>query len=367
MLGLLLGFVLRVQDTVPEAILPEAINAGLRSVVWFAAFALFERVAWTDRGRAAALTAGVAALLLNLCVSGGIGFPSVAGPLLVCVALALAVVRPAPVAWLRRQRWLLTFPVPVLAGVALVYLIFVFLPVTGSASAARRGLSYGLALLGDVEKPEGEREIKEPRAFVQHNVLGLLEQAVRDDPDNARTHVLLASWYGRAYRVFAAQPNRYVQDAVKQAVRSQQLDPLGRAGYQAEYQLHLDFVEFMRQLQAKEKEAGEKEKDAKKKEQHARRVAQLDKQMLEEYRRAAAALGNYLPNDPNDPRLHYLIADALIHAGEANKGRREADRALRLDALRPDEEIVPGPRRLTLPQRMQIRQWLGETAPAPRG
>jgi hypothetical protein len=362
MLGLLLGFVLRVQESVPEAIVAEAVNAGLRSVVWFAAFALFERVPWTDRGRVAALTAGVAALLLNLCVSGGIGFPSVAGPLLVCIALALAGVRPTPAAWLSRQRWFLTFPVPVLVGVALVYFVFIFFPVTSSASASRRALGYGLAFFEDMDKKDSERRIKEPAAFIRNNVLGLLREAVNDDPDNARTHILLAGWYGRVYRIFAPHDDDYGRLALAEAARAQQLDPESRAGYQAEYQLRKDFIEFMNQLKEKENQEGDKEKDPKKKAEHARRSALLDVKAREQYRHAAAALLRYLPNDPTDPRLRYDIADALVHAGEAAKGRQQAREALRLD-----EGVSDGSRRLTALQRVQIRQWLGEAAPAPGG
>jgi O-antigen ligase len=360
MLGLLLGFVLRVQESVPEAILAEALNAGLRSVVWFAAFALFERVAWTDRGRAAALTAGVAALLLNLSVNGGIGFPSVVGPLLVCMALALAALRPAPVAWVGRQRWLRAFPVPVLVGVSLVYLVFVFFPVTGSASAARRALGYGLAFFEDMDRPAGERRITEPAEFMRNNVLGLLREAVQDDPDSARTHILLAGWYGRAYRIFAPHDDRTAQRALEETGLAQQLDPEGRAGYQAEYQLRLDFAEFMRQVQAKEEEARDKEKDSKRKAEHARRVAMLNIKAREQYRLAAAALLRYLPNDPNDPRLRFDVARGLIQGGEEAKGRQEAGEALRLD-----EAAAEGARRLSAPQRVQIRQWLGEEGSGP--
>jgi hypothetical protein len=349
-----------VQDSVPQAILAEAINAGLRSVVWFAAFALFERVPWTDRGRAAALTAGVVALLLNLCVSGGIGFPSVTGPLLVCFALALAALRPAPVAWVGRQRWLLSFPVPALAGLTLVYLVFVFFPVTGSTSSARRALSYGLAFFEDMDKKPDERQIKEPARFIRYNVLGLLKEAVNDDPDNARTHVLLAGWYGRAYRLFTDHPDQDAQFALAQAVRAQQLDPLSRAGYQAEYQLRLDFVELMKQLREKENQEEPKEKDPKKKADHARRAALLEVKAREQYRHAAAALRRYLPNDPHDAPLRYQIAEALVGAGDEDKGRQQAREALRLDEKTPE-----GPRRLSARQRVQIRQWLDEPAPAP--
>jgi hypothetical protein len=62
----------------------------VRASVWFGAFALYAAVPWSGRSLALALTAGLAALLLNLLISGGISFPSVAQPMWVVAALALA-------------------------------------------------------------------------------------------------------------------------------------------------------------------------------------------------------------------------------------------------------------------------------------
>src|SRR5207245_10902093 len=77
MFGVLLGFVLRA-SRLPAGDLPdEAIGAGVRSMAWFAAFGLLERVAWTDRERVVGLVGGAVACLLCLLVSDGIGFPSV--------------------------------------------------------------------------------------------------------------------------------------------------------------------------------------------------------------------------------------------------------------------------------------------------
>src|SRR5207248_976603 len=76
MAGLILGFVLwalgQSGDNAADEILLGGLIAAVRSVIWFAAFAVFERVPWPAPVRAPLLAVGVAALLLNLSVSGGI-------------------------------------------------------------------------------------------------------------------------------------------------------------------------------------------------------------------------------------------------------------------------------------------------------
>jgi hypothetical protein len=91
MVGLLLAFLLRAWSlpSTDEIVLEAAAAAG-RSLVWFAAFAVLLSVPWSAPALVLALTAGVAACLLNLTVSGGIGFPSVAQPLWIFVALVLS-------------------------------------------------------------------------------------------------------------------------------------------------------------------------------------------------------------------------------------------------------------------------------------
>ena len=74
--------------------MPDAILSGVRSVVWFAVFALLEGTSWRGPSRTVAISAGLAALLLNLCVSGGIAWPSVAQPLWLLAALAVGGVVP---------------------------------------------------------------------------------------------------------------------------------------------------------------------------------------------------------------------------------------------------------------------------------
>ena len=85
MFGLLLTFVLRISELPKDEIVSETVKAGVASVFWFGAFALFEQIRWSKQARLLVLVAGVTAMLLNLLVSGGINDPSVAG-LLWCAA-----------------------------------------------------------------------------------------------------------------------------------------------------------------------------------------------------------------------------------------------------------------------------------------
>src|SRR5579871_4239082 len=140
MFGLLLGFVLRVNTATPGNIMAETYSAAVRSVVWFAAFALLERLAWTNRGRLLALTTGIAALLLNLCVSGGIGFPSLAGPFWVAIALALNSAGLRPVPWLSRAGAALILPLPIFLGLFLGYGVYILYPVLESDRLMREAV-----------------------------------------------------------------------------------------------------------------------------------------------------------------------------------------------------------------------------------
>ena len=87
--GLLLGFVVRAMGQTPDGVLVEGAMAAVRSLIWLMVFALVYALPWSGRGKVLALAGGVTALLLNLLVSGGINFPSVAQPLWVMVALTL--------------------------------------------------------------------------------------------------------------------------------------------------------------------------------------------------------------------------------------------------------------------------------------
>src|SRR5205823_12113091 len=93
MVGLLLAFVLwsfdLSKENLKDQMIVGACLTGMRSLIWFASFGLFESISWTGSSRARALTVGVIALLTTLLVSGGISYPPVAQPLWIVAALAV--------------------------------------------------------------------------------------------------------------------------------------------------------------------------------------------------------------------------------------------------------------------------------------
>ncbi len=148
MLGMIGGFLLSSwpasDDPATQAeFIISGVVAGCRAIVWFAAFAVFETVPWTRVLMRAAIAAGVIALLLNLCVSGGIALPSVALPLWFMAALALNTL-PTPPKWNARTWVGVVLPLPLLAALCLYYLLVVFIPVTRSlASLNAASQNYG--------------------------------------------------------------------------------------------------------------------------------------------------------------------------------------------------------------------------------
>src|SRR5207302_10375318 len=110
------------------------------------AAAMFLGVRWTGRFRALALVAGVAVLLLNLCVSDGLTVPAVAIPLWVAIALALRELTPkegeramrtgGQFALLRR-----IVPLPISAALVMVYGGIYLLPTAQGARYARQAFN----------------------------------------------------------------------------------------------------------------------------------------------------------------------------------------------------------------------------------
>ena len=338
MFGLLLAFVLRVNTEAPESILPEAWAAALRSVVWFAAYGLLERVAWTDRARALALTTGVAALVLNLCVSGGIGSPSLAALLWVAVALALNTRGPSPVRWLSVPGVAGLLPLPVLAAVTLFYVAYLFYPVMSSDNLQHEVLRNAARLMSGDTKP---LSLKMSSAdYLRKKIIDTLVQAARLTPDDARLQVRLAHWYGRLWQINRIDPQPS-DLAIAHALEAARLNPLGGQGYLAAFNLCVLFGN-----------------DTKKVAEETRGLDPLKVHELKEkarvaYQKGARVLERFLPNDPNNAVLRYQVAWAWFQAGDTQEGRKQAGEALRLD------DLATWPtRKLTSPQRKEVRQWL---------
>lgn len=339
MAGLLLAFLLRVPGmTSPDEILIEGLLSGGRALVWFAAFALLDGLPWTPLAYRGALAAGVVAAFLNMLVSGGLQAPSLMQPL--CVVAALALAAPAPLAVSPRS-WLTRFlPLPVLAAVCLGYLLLVLYPTSRATGELREARGYGVLGWQTVVEPRLREQLaKDPApkeklqalhaadAWLKARILAPLERAAREDPADIEPLLALAHWTGERWKLFPGDPE-IARRAVLYAVLAQQLDPEGRDGYLTEYRLRLQFAQR----------------------------AQDPAQVKEQYGLAARALRQVVDRDPTEARLRYQLADVLFQAGDSVLGRRQAEEAARLDELATE----PG-RRLSEPQREQVRQWLAAT------
>jgi hypothetical protein len=347
MFGLLLGFVLRVDQASPNTVIAEAIVAGVRSVVWFAAFGLFERLEWSARGRALALTAGVLGLFVNLCVSGGIAFPSVAGPMWIAVALALNARSLEPSTWLSRPGPAMILPLPILGTLALGYGLYVFYPISSSDSLQREAVQRAAYFRAEGGK---SRSIgPNPSAWLQKNVVDRLEQAARLTPEDARLQVQLARWYVLLWERNLLVTHRsdvgIAEKAILHAHRAEQLDPDGGQGYLAEYHLLMQFGSIKVEVA---KNGPNRD---------PLHVHELEVTARQQYEKAAEVLERYLPNDPTSPQLQYDLARAWFNAGNEEKGREHAEAAQELD----DKTTSPS-RKLLDRQRVIIRKWLAPSS-----
>jgi len=369
--GLVLGFVLRMTtgNYTPAQVLGEGGIACARCFVWLTAFVLFERVAWSGRARVAALTAGVAAALCILTASPGIGLPSLTVPLWAAVALALnALPRPAN-AWLNRSAAARILPLPAAALIALLFFLNVFNPVASGADEVRKAAANGESYRADARRHDPrffDYKDSQRSDFLTHDVIAPLQEAAKDDPDDARVPVLLAHWVGELWIINANNPG-LTQTALRAARRAQDIDPLGRAGYDAEVQLRMEFARALeggdwlpglaigpayrpalRETRWPDPLGREYIEKAKAKYREAVNAGETDvyaKEPAIQYLEAAKGLEDYLPNDPNDAELRFRLADAWFKAWEDNRCRTQAQEALRLDAAAPRPALTDDERR----------------------
>jgi hypothetical protein len=339
MAGLLLGFVLQQTGHSPEMVLAdqtptsyELLRAGrvaiIQAVVWFASFALFAGVQWSNRTLAGTLATGVLAMLLNLCFSGGISFPSVATPLWLVVGLALAALELRP--WTPpADSWVVrALPLPLALGFLMAYVTSAFDPVTSGMGLARTAAHEWRHLVLDQtsEKPT----IPDGRKYMIDRVIQPTLSAVREDPGNVRWQVQLSEFY----RLLVAdarwrdlrQRQVAIQSAVVAATDAIDLDPHGWSGFQALLNMHL--------LKA--------EKETK---------PELKRTL---YLQAAEDLRHMALLDPTNPWLHFRRARLLFDAGKLGEAIEAAQLSQTLDNQNPDS-----PRRLGQWQRLLLRQWLG--------
>jgi hypothetical protein len=397
--GLLLGFVLSLQLLESQnQIVAAGIAAAARSVVWFLAFALFERIAWTDRQRVVALIAGIAALVLNLAVSGGISQPSVAGPLWFAGALALASLSLAPRVFSRAPLPSLGLPVPVLGATALIYVVFCFYPVSSSLSlmreAGRNGADLhakrgypptlcarivglaapdptglrGLAcayVLNDNAPALRDWSNKAP-VFLETKVLKPLQEAALADPDNPRVWTRLGLCYADDWEFrHDRQLGLHAAGALNDAERR---DPNGTEPLQAAVQMHLMFARYstiQAELARRGREApivskkdteADRERDIALQTKRRKTWADMEKESRERaeghLRNAIVKLRQAVKLDPTDAPLRFQLAELLDRAGDHDECRNEAAKALSFDAV-----STHLPRRLSDPQRTLAKTW----------
>jgi hypothetical protein len=401
--GMLMGFVLRVSYRPPETLLDEAIMAGVESVLWFASFALFEQIRWTRHLRALVLTGGVAALLINLLVSGGIGFPAVAGMMWIVIALALNALAPVAWHWPSGALLLRYVPLPIVASLALIYFVGVFLPVTSARHVMRLFMNA-------------------PTVSTAEKVFPASEKAVQtDDPDNVALNVDLAEIYGMRWETTVhgfgkgdQTADALWKKALAYAVLAQFHDPNGRAGYMEEYNLRIRFANTFASLEMEKQMGVLRVLLGKGSVQMA--LGSAARQLLdprswqpvnwigsarkvdgdaaqfalgcvspavrsapqtwrlfpwtnaqdtgptsnlamnrEEHRLAADVLLKFLPNDPHNARLHYEIALSLF----ASEDRLELAEEHALRALALHAKATNSTRKLTDPQRKYLLRRLG--------
>jgi len=354
MFGLVLGFVLRVNTATPNTIVAETYAAAVRSVVWFAAFALLERLVLSDRDRGLALTTGIVALLLNLCVSGGIGFPSVAGLLWVAIALALNAVALRPVPWLSSGGAAMILPLPIFLGLFLGYGVYILYPILASDSLVREAVQAVAYYQSERNKPPAEQSEgirNTPDRFIQLRVINRLKQAAQLTPDDARIFVQLAWGTNVLWELSQRKTRRELplaENALRYGIKATQLDPHGAAGYLVQYQIRIKYAEL------NEASAELLRKN------HGDPVAINEREYTarEQYKLAAQTLEKYLPNDPHAAALHYDLWLAWSKAGDKEKGREHAEEALRLDKL-----VTMPARKLTDSQRKELNDWLSKFSP----
>jgi hypothetical protein len=217
MVGLVLAFVLQASAApTPDHVWVWGAEAVGRSVVWFAAFALFWGIPWTGPSVVLALAAGLAACLLNLGVSGGIGFPSVAQPFWAVAGLALALAAADRPGWVLRPGLALFLPLPALAAAALVYFLLVLLPVTGCDYHLR----HARLRQDDFRSRTGTPDPKVAGVATEH-----LNEARKADPTNVQPPLQTALW--RLELNPTGGPAVFNQ-ALADLDPARQLDPLGK-------------------------------------------------------------------------------------------------------------------------------------------
>jgi hypothetical protein len=287
---------------------------------------------------------------------------------------------PQPVAWQRRGRLTTLLAIPLALAACLSYVLLFFYPVAASALNQRDAHRHAQAWLEKSEskvRAELNKEkdlarrldaVERANLFLDKYIIKPLERAVVEDPFDARPKVELAQWYGNQcelfYRVWQNADRRDRSSALYQRARqlpfnmgvrgierasgekgparkAEELDPDGAAGYLAEYRLRMLFAQIYQTLR-----------------EHDPNDKRFPDRRKEELRAALEVMTQLVERDPTEVQYYYLLADTFLQMGDPASCRKAAKQALTLD----DQAADPR-RRLSDPQREQIRTWINLPSP----
>jgi hypothetical protein len=336
--GLTLAFVLRAGDVGSGEIFTEGALSVARAIVWFLAFAVFTSLPVIGRSLLLAMGVGITALLCNLLISGGISQPSVAQPLWTMAALALPVSAAA-----RSDRRLAWAGLGGAAVLVLIFGLFVYEPmwqVDALVGDARRYYGVGEApgwrnhvlerwksAVASKNPRSIDQAYRESNQYLKQHILQPLEHAMELSPKDAKLPAELAIWYREQWEL-DPENDDLARKAIEMARKVQALDPESREGFSLEFSLQQERAERFPQKAA-------------------------------EYRRMALhALQEAADRDPTEAGLHYELAQLLFTLVDDAAGKKEAARALELNAV----SHTPG-RTLTDRQVETLRQRLGAPPP----
>jgi tetratricopeptide (TPR) repeat protein len=246
-------------------------------------------------------------------------------------------------------------PLPIFLGLFLGYGVYILYPVLESDRLMREAVQAVAYFQNEGKKPPSERSAgirNNPRGFIKTGVIQRLEQAARLTPDDARIYVQLA-W--GTYQLWESSQQKarrelpIAEQALLYGEKATQLDPHGAAGYLVQYQIRMRYAKIV-------------DDDAERiRKSHGDPVLINDREHTarEEYKLAAEKLEEYLPNDPHDAALQYMLWRAWHKAGNNEKSRTYATSALELDGL-----VTAPARKLEAEQRKQLESAISPPAPA---
>src|SRR5262249_4217750 len=259
MSGLILGFVLTFSTS--ELVFPADATASdrffmfiykyhaalLRSLIWFPAFALFLGVRVSGWARSGAMIAGLAILLLNLCVSDGITLPAVALPLWIVIALVLAAGDAKRANQVPGQAGQFNFllrilPIPVAGILVLIYAGTYWEPTAHGARMVRATLHATEELAQAMNPPPDGLLISENRAreirsdrvgFIRSHILRPLQIAEEANPDDMRYVRMQADWQRVIWQLSRGSSRRdAIQlDALAKIAKAIENDPVNRENW----------------------------------------------------------------------------------------------------------------------------------------